>query len=180
MNKLLNNKKPALYLILILLGLAALFLANRADAEEFTRVAIGPTAVSSQLSDGLALTVSQVWDDRYLLGFGLIGQQTFRRGTKEIQIGNNIMFRAQLLLQGPDKWAWARQIELGFGLAYLQEESVVLGSHLNFSLSVAYESPDDWQWWVPDRFTLDHLSNSGSAFPNPGLNMLMFGYDFGY
>ena len=181
MNKLLNNKGPALILVLILLVLAVLFWSNRSDAEGITRVAIGPTAVSSQFSDGIALTVSEVWNDRYLLGFGLIGQQTARIGEKDIQIGNNIMFRAQFLVQGPAKWAWARQIELGLGLGYLQEKSEVVGSNLNFALSVAWESPDRWdKWWQPDRFTFDHLSNSGSAKPNPGLNMLMFGYDFGY
>jgi len=177
MNKLFNNNPTAKVLIGGLVVLLILFWANRSDAEGVTRFEIGPTAVSGKFSDGVAVMVSEVFNDRYLVGFGLIGQQTFRGE----QIGNNIMFRAQLLVQGPSKWAWSRNLELGAGLGYFEHQNKVLGSNLNFFLSLGYESPDHWSRWVPDRFTYDHASNSGSAHPNPGQDFIvMFGYDFGY
>jgi len=181
MKKLFNNNKSALYAIFALIALAVLFWANRSEADEVTRLEIGPTVLSGQYSDGVAVMVSEIFNDRYLIGFGLIGQQTGKFNEGDVQVGNNIMLQAQFLVQGPDKWAWARQIELGLGLAYFQETNRVFGRNLTFSLSLGYEKPDRWWRWLPDHYTYRHYSNAGSGSPNAGQDLLfMFGYDFDY
>ena len=91
MNKLFNNNPTAKVLIGVFVVLLILFWVSRSNADEVTRFEIGPTAISGKFSDGVAVMVSEVFNDRYLIGFGLIGQQS-RDG---VQIGNNIMLRAQ-------------------------------------------------------------------------------------
>lgn len=180
-NKLFNNPKPALYFIIALCIISVIFLAGRASAEDYTRAEVGPTFLSSEFSSGAAIQLSQVFDDKYLIGFGLVGQQTGKFNEGAIPIGNNIMAQAQLLLQGPEQWAWVEPIEIGLGLAYFQNKNRALGSNLTFSLSVGYERPQHWWSWVPDRITFRHYSNAGTAHPNSGQDLyLMLGWDFGY
>jgi hypothetical protein len=138
---------------------------------------MGPTVLSGELSDGVALLISETWNDRYLLGFGLIGEQTGKFSEGDVFIGNNLFVRAQLLVSGPDKWAWARNIELGIGPAYLQNTNRALGSHFTINISIAFKTPR--KGWLPDRYTIDHFSNAGTAKPNAGQDIYVaIGYDF--
>ncbi len=180
-NKLFNNPKPAWYIIWALVIISVVFLATRAaKADEYTRASIGPTVLSGEFSDGVAIQLSQVFDEKYLLGFGLIGQQTGNFSEGPVQVGNNIMLQGQFLLQGPERWAWVEPFEIGLGLAYFQNKNRALGSNLTFSLSVGYERPQHWWRWLPDRITFRHYSNAGTATPNSGQDLpLMLGWDFG-
>ena len=65
-----NNPKPAIYIIAGFIVLVVVFLSYEAKAE--TQIEWGPTFASSEYSKGSALFFSEVWQDKYLVGFGLI------------------------------------------------------------------------------------------------------------
>jgi len=68
-----NNPKPAIYFIAGFIVLVALFLSCEAKAE--TRMDWGATFAGGKYTHGSALFFSEVWQDKYLIGFGLVGDQ---------------------------------------------------------------------------------------------------------
>ena len=175
-NKLFNNPKPAIYIIWAFVALLILFLIyNDAEASE-TRLEVGPTFLSTDPSHGVAVMISEVWADKFLVGFGLIGQQDGKFSEGTVFVENNIMVQGQFVVQGPARWSWSKDIEMGAGLAFFQNTNRALGLPLVFSLTLGYERPQ--RGWRPDRFNYRHYSNAGSGSPNGGQDLLMFGWDF--
>jgi Lipid A 3-O-deacylase (PagL) len=69
---------------------------------------------------------------------------------------------AQCLVVDGFKW-----LELGLGLAYLQNTDQFNGSHLNFALLARLKLTERW------AITLDnHVSNAGTVRPNMGRDMM--------
>ncbi len=179
MNKFLNNPKGTVAVIVFIILIAVLFWAERSKAEEATRFEFGPTTLSNEFSNGIAVMISETWDDRLLLGFGLVGEQTGKFKEGPVQISGNLMVQGMFLVQGPEKWEWSKPLELGLGVAWFQETNRALGRHMNFGIRLGYKKPDKWARWLPDMYSVLHYSNAGTGTPNSGQDFrLMFGYTF--
>ena len=153
-----NNDKPAVYIIWAFIALVVLFLAVAARAE--TEFELGATFMYSNYSDGSALMISETWDGKYLIGFGIVGDQKSEGDV----VKSNMLVQAQRLVSYKD-------ITLGLGVAGWQHESRLIGAKLGFSLSLGYALGN---WNVRYR----HYSNGGTAYPNSGQDILLVGYRF--
>ncbi len=161
-----NNPKSALYFIY---GFIALFilvaLVAVKDAKAEMRIEAGAAFLSAEYSDGAALFFSEVWDDKYLLGFGIVGNQKgeFSEGT--IDVRSNMVVQAQRLVT-------YKRITLGIGPAYWQHTNRAIGSELLFALSLGVNVGKNWD------IMYRHFSNGGTASPNSGQDLLLIGYRF--
>ncbi len=153
-----NNDTPAVYIIAAFIGLVVLFLALAAKAE--TEVEVGATVIHQDYSGGSALLFSEKWGGKYLIGFGIVGDQE----SKGRVIKSNLLVQAQRLVSYKD-------ITLGIGVARWQRKSEVMGDEFSFSLSLSYAIGN---WNIRYR----HYSNGGTAYPNPGQDILLVGYSF--
>jgi hypothetical protein len=163
-----NNKPDVVKILAILLTgfLIFLFWPDESKAED-VYVEAGPTVLSGEYSEGMAVMVSGVWDDRWLLGFGVVGNQVCKCNEGEIAVGNNLMVQAQLLVRGPDVF-FLRHTQMGIGPAYFQEKNRALGRNLTVGLMVAVARPEHWWKWLPQDLVVRHYSNAGSGTPNMG------------
>ncbi len=154
-----NNRAPAIYIIGGFIVAVVLFLSCEARAE--TRIEWGATFAEAEYSGGAAIFFSETWDDKYLLGFGLVGDQA----VDDAPVKSNMVVIAQRLVT-------YKRVTLGFGVANWQHQSRLLGDEFTFSLSLGVELRDNWylQW--------RHFSNGGTAKPNAGQDLLMLGYRF--
>ena len=161
-----NNPKPAIYFILGFICLVVLFLFAAKDAKAETWIEGGATFLSSEYSEGAALFFSEVWgDDKYLIGFGIVGDQTGRFSKKPLAVKSNMVVHAQRL-------ATYRRVTLGLGIASWQHTNRALGDEFTFSLSMSYRLGENWD--VRYR----HFSNGGTQQPNSGQDILFIGYRF--
>jgi len=158
-----NNPKPAIYFILGFIVLVALFLSFESKAE--THMEWGPTFASSEYSNGSALFFSEIWQDKYLVGFGLIGDQegNFKEGT--ITVKSNMLVQAQRLVT-------YKKVTLGIGVARWQHTNRMLGDEFTFALSLSYALNSSWD------IRYRHFSNGGTASPNSGQDILLIGFRF--
>ena len=157
-----NNPKPAIYFIFAFVALIVLFLAIDAKAE--TEVEYGATFLSADYSDGAAMFFSEIWADKYLVGFGIIGDQVGKFSEGELPVESNMLIQAQRLVS-------YKGVELGIGVATWQHTNRALGDEFTFSLSAGYSFGN---WHVRYR----HYSNGGTARPNTGQDLLLIGYRF--
>lgn len=166
-----NNPKPAIYFIAGFIVLSALFLSCEAKAE--TRMDWGATFAGGKYTHGSALFFSEVWQDKYLVGFGLVGDQhrnfhvwhgneVFR---EKITVTSNMLVQAQRLVT-------YKKVTLGLGVAHWQHTSRILGDEFTFALSLSYNINRNWD------IRYRHFSNGGTASPNAGQDILLIGYRF--
>jgi len=159
-----NNPKPAIYFIAGFIALAVVFLSCEAKAE--TQIEWGPTFASTNYSNGSALFFSEVFGEgKYLVGLGLIGDQSgdFNEGT--ITIKSYMLVHAQRLVT-------YKKVTLGLGIANWQHTNRMLGDEFTFSLSLSYRLGEH----LDVRYR--HFSNGGTATPNSGQDILLIGYRF--
>jgi len=166
-----NNPKPAIYFILGFILLVVFFLAKESRAE--TNMEWGATFAGGKYTHGSAMFFSETWDDKYLIGFGLVGDQhrnfnvwsgnTVSR--QKITVGSNLMVQAQRLVT-------YKKVTLGMGVAKWQHTSRIFGDEFTFALSLSYNPNDSWY------FQYRHFSNGGTASPNAGQDLLLIGYRF--
>jgi len=169
-----NNPKPAIYFILGFILLVAFFLAKESRAE--TDIEWGATFAGGKYTHGSALFFSETWDDKYLIGFGLVGDQhrifntwgivPGRAVPTKITVKSNMMVQAQRLVT-------YKKVTLGIGVAKWQHTSRIFGDTFTFALSLSYEINNSWD------FRYRHFSNGGTASPNSGQDILLIGYRFG-
>ena len=168
-----NNPKPAIYFIAGFIVLAALFLSCEAKAE--TRMDWGATFAGGKYTHGSALFFSEVWQDKYLIGFGLVGDQHRIFNTwgivpgkavpTRITVTSNMMIQAQRLVT-------YKKVTLGLGIAHWQHTSRIFGDEFTFALSLSYNINRNWD------IRYRHFSNGGTASPNSGQDILLIGYRF--
>ncbi len=170
-----NNPKPAIYFIAGFIALAAVFLSCEAKAE--TQFEWGATFAGGKYSNGSALFFSEVFGDgKYLVGFGLVGDQyrTFntwgivpgKAVPTKITVTSNMLVQAQRLIT-------FKRVTLGLGVANWQHTSRILGDEFTFALSLSYALNSSWD------IRYRHFSNGGTATPNSGQDLLLIGYRFG-
>ena len=160
-----NNPKSALYFIYAFLAAFIIFalLAKNANAE--MRIEAGAAFLSAEYSEGAAFFFSEVWDGKYLLGLGIVGNQkgVFKEGT--INVRSNLVVQAQRLVT-------YKRVTLGIGPAYWQHTNRAIGSELLFGLSLGVNVGKNWD------IMYRHFSNGGTATPNSGQDLLLIGYRF--
>jgi len=178
-----NNEPPALYFIWGFIVAVIIFLAlsitNKVYGE--TWLEGGVTFAGGTNTNGSAIFFSEVWDNKYLLGFGLVGNQhrTFNVWGIEpgkavpvrFDVGSNMVVHAQRLIT-------YRAITLGLGVAGWQHKSRILGDTFTFSLFLAYQRPEKWWGWLPNDIRYRHFSNGGTASPNAGQDLLLLSWRF--
>jgi len=176
-----NNDPPALYIIWAFIVAVIIFLSLVVTVKAETWLEGGATFAGGEPTNGTTIFISEVWQDKYLLGFGLIGDQHRDFNTWGIvpgkavpvrfDIGSNIVVHAQRLVT-------YRAVTLGLGVAHWQHTSRILGDTLTFSLFLAYKRPEKWWGWLPNDIRFRHFSNGGTASPNAGQDLLLLGWRF--
>ena len=157
-----NNNKTAVIAIAIFV---VSFLWIRSCEAAETIVEVGPTILSADYSDGVAIMLSERLQNKYMLGFGLVGDQTCKCSEGDVELGNNIMLQAQRLVT-------YKRITLGLGVAYWQNLNRAIGEHLTFALSIEIDLPSKWD------LRIRHYSNAGSGTPNLGQDLITLGWRF--
>jgi len=172
-----NNPKPAIYFIFGFLILVAFFLAKESKAE--TDIEWGATFAGGKYTHGSALFFSETWDGKYLIGFGLVGDQYRNFNVwvpegaaccqmvirRKVNVGSNLMVQAQRLVT-------YKKVTLGLGVAHWQHTSRIFGDEFTFALSLSYALNSSWD------IRYRHFSNGGTASPNAGQDILLIGYRF--
>ncbi len=102
-------------------------------------------------------------DADYLFGVTLIGESELYGQAQR----NQVAWRAGIV-EGFGRF------DVGIGLAVLQNADVYNSCRLQFALSLGYR-PRRW----PVSLGLQHLSNSGSCYPNKGRDALLVAWRFG-
>jgi len=160
-----NNPKSALYFIYAFIAAFIIFALLAEDADAEMRVEAGAAFLSAEYSEGAALFFSEVLDDKYLLGLGIVGDQNGAFNGGNIRVRSNLVVQAQRLIT-------YKRVTLGLGPAYWQHTNRALGSELLFSLSLGVNLWENWD------FMYRHYSNGGTASPNTGQDLLLIGYRF--
>lgn len=160
-----NRKTQALVAIFLLLFIAAL--ATRCHAAEpYAQFGVGSTIIRGPAS---ALDLSVVYpeagpeDSDYALGITFVGASLY--GTAR-QPGQFMIHGDMIDGFGP--------LDLGLGIAWLQNTDAYDGSHMNFSLSAAYRFHA-----LPLTLVYRHFSNAGTAAPNVGRDSVFLAWRFG-
>lgn len=159
---LLDNPKPAVFLILIfVLGFFTLR-GCEAEASE-GRVELGPT-YTGEFNGGFGLIYTERFKGKWDIGIALLGEQKW----DGITTGNNGNVFGQRIVKSPKE-----RFEMGIGAAYwINTDRNLIGCHLGFTLSA--------RWNITDRIplTLRHWSNAGTCRPNRGQDLLTIGWRF--
>ncbi len=167
-----NNKAPAIYFIWAFIFAVIVFFALAVrPAKAETWVEGGATFLSSEYSEGAALFFSEVWDEKYLIGFGIVGDQNGKFSEKRITVKSNMVFHAQRLVT-------YKKVTLGIGIASWQHTDRALGDEFTFSLSLSVARPNRWWKWLPDDYRYRHFSNGGTQSPNSGYDIILGSYRF--
>ncbi len=179
-----NNEPPALYIIwgfivTIIIFLALVATSGKAQAE--TWLEGGVTFAGGTYTNGSTLFLSEVWDDKYLIGLGLVGDQHRVFNTWGIEPGKAVPMRIDIrsnMLIYAQRLITYRAVTLGVGVAHWQHTSRILGDTFTFSLSLGYRFPERWWGWLPDHVRYLHKSNGGTASPNAGQDLILAGWRF--
>ena len=148
-----------------------LLLFSTASAE--VTLELGPTFLSSTLSNSAALMITERWggkySDSYSIGMGMTGPQEVTDSAGDFyEVKQNLWIQAQrrfCVLKGKHMCA-------GLGFAYFNGLSRWNGS--NFVAALSIEIRPDERWSVNFR----HYSNGGSVTPNMGQDILTLGWTF--
>jgi hypothetical protein len=153
-----GNTKTQTGVAVVLLLLIAAFATQCAKAEEsYVQMGLGSTVVrgTAPVID-LALVYPDAGpkDARIEVGATFIGGSTHQYQFQR----NNFAIRAAVI----DALG---RLDVGIGVAYLQNTDTYNGSHLNFNLLLGYRG-DNWgiRW--------SHFSNGGTVSPNKGRDMV--------
>lgn len=165
MNKLFNNPKPVVYIILALIVLFFAYKANATEAE------FGATFDSKGFNEGIALGVSERFLDNKLdLGLFLIGEQKYKK--EDIIVGNNGNVTLAYVATKPETWWIILPTEAHIGAAYWIETNRFIGSQMTFNLALK------WHIGKHASFGIRHWSNAGTVKPNRGQDMITIGWRF--
>ncbi len=157
---------------LILLFLFALFYLFAREAKAQVHVEIGATNISGDWVGG-AIVLSERFG-KYDVGIGYVSEQDIHvtcgphlpaTSKCDFDIRANIFVHAQRIVK-------YKRCEMGIGPAYFQNTSRVFGKGFNFGLMLGCS--------VTDKLSIRirHWSNSGSASPNLGQDLLSVAWTF--
>lgn len=166
LQKLLNNPKKAVYLILafVALFLSYLFFAPEAEGAEFE---VGPT-YTGEFNGGFGIIFSERFADKYDVGITLISEQSW----EQVNIGNNGNVWAAYVAKRPESFWKVLPSEFALGPSvWIKNQSPINGCTLGYMLNLK---------WRIKNFSVGvrHWSNAGSCRPNRGQDLLTFGYRF--
>ena len=151
----------AIFVLLLLFGLY-----REGEAAE---VDFGPTFLSGEYSQSAMILLNEVWNDKWVLGMGIVGpQKVVDRHNREYEVRTNLFIHGQRRVHLTDDWT------LGVGMAYFNAITRWNGSHVVASLSVEYDVGEDGGFGLKYR----HWSNAGSASPNMGQDAFLITYTF--
>lgn len=157
-----NQGKPwtALGVLVVLALLLISFATTCKGADSYVQAGVGPTMVRGVAP---AIDVSLVYpeagpnDSVIEVGATFIGGSTHRDKFQR----NNFAWRVAIVDGfGP--------IEVGLGVAYLQNVDAFNGSHTNFNLILGFRFRS-----IPLTLRVHHFSNGGTVSPNLGRDMLL-------
>lgn len=126
------------------------------DAHADARVEIGPSQVSTTLSAGVMLTITERIQDRYEFTLGYITSQEFNtcgRPDCDWDISPQIFVGAALSVKSP----WTDNLRLNIGPYYFQNADRVGTSNFRIGLGI------EWQFGRRWGFAAQHYSNAGSG-----------------
>jgi len=163
MKKLFDNPKPVVYVICLFVAMMLLLFSieSRGEAKELyfdagSAIVRGETPV---------IGLNIVWEGAgpkntdFELGFKLIGESTYNQDNS-----NQFVVHGMLV----DGW---KDLEAGMGFAYFNNKSEY-NCQTTFSLLLRYNISSRW------HVQAHHFSTAGSCKPNPGRDLLTFGYRF--
>ena len=136
-------------------------LANAAD----TLIELGPSQVGNRYSGTAILTVSQRWDDRLQLTFGIIGaQEADMCGRPDCvwQTDEQLLFGGEVLLE--PLWFWTDRLKFGIGPYIKTRPDRFVSSFLMAGLLVEYRFSEHM------ALVLRHWSNASSGLVLPYCN----------
>ena len=142
---------------ILLLGLLSL---NISQAE--TILEIGASQVGSEYSEGIMLTLSERFNDKYELTFGYISEQKFKpckRVDCTWYLNEQIFFGGELLLHVP----WFKQLTIGVGPYIFQNADRASTSAFRIGASIEWKFSGRDIWLVPDAITFRHFSTADSG-----------------
>lgn len=151
----------ALFLLLLI---AALATTCRAAPAPYVSFGGGSTVVrgESAVADLAVTFPRRVGESDVRVSVTLVGESTTPAGAQRNNFGASLE-----LVDG------VGNVDLGFGLVYLQNTDTYNGSNLNFVLSVGYRLQS-----LPLTVGFKHWSNAGTRMPNKGRDMVFVSYRF--
>lgn len=163
MRKLLNNPKPVVFVVLVIIALFATYKAKATEME------VGPT-FTGQFNGGVGLLITErVLDNKLDLGIALIGDQEWNGQTTA---NNGNVFLAYVA-EKPSSWVKLFPSEVSIGAAYwIKTDDRLVGSQLGYNLGLK------WRLTEQASVGIRHWSNAGTVKPNRGQDLLTFGWRF--
>lgn len=164
MNKLFNNPRAAVVLIIALIVLFFAYKANATEAE------LGAT-YASKFNSGAGLVLTErLWENRLDIGLALIGEQDYDK--ENLVVGNNGNFFVAFVASKPASWWIVLPAEAHIGMAYWIETNRFIGDELGYMLALKWHAGDHLS------FGIRHWSNAGTVKPNRGQDLLTLGWRF--
>jgi len=136
-----------------------LVLHSEAESAE-TIVEIGPSQVGNNFSNSGILTVSQRWNDRLQLTFGVIGPQEVEMCPRPDCVwteDEQLLFGGEVLLK--PLWFWTDRLKFGVGPYIKTRPDRFVSSFLMAGLML------EWRFTDHVALALRHWSNSSSGIP---------------
>jgi hypothetical protein len=164
MNKLFNNPRAAVVIILVLIVLFFAYKANATEAE------IGAT-YASKFNSGVAIVMTERFlDNKMDVGVALIGEQDYDK--ENIVVGNNGNIFVAFVASKPASWWIVLPAEAHIGMAYWIETNRFIGDELGYQLALK------WHFGKHATLGIRHWSNAGTVKPNRGQDLLTLGWRF--
>lgn len=155
-----NRKVQAGVAIILLLFFWALATKCSAGEESYSQVGGGGTFIRGEtgvLDLAFAYPKAAPGDAVLEVGATFIGESDLHTVPQR----NNFAVRATVV-------DYLGHVQVGLGIAYLQNTDIFNGSHLNFTLVLGYEFRR-----MPLTLRVQHFSNGGTVSPNKGRDMLL-------
>jgi len=164
MNKLFNNPRAAVVLIIALIVLFFAYKANATEAE------LGATYASKFNSGAGIVLTERFLDNKMDVGLALIGEQDYDK--ENTTVGNNGNVFVTFVASKPASWWIVLPAEAHIGVAYWIETNRFIGDELGYHLAL--------KWHFGDHLSLGvrHWSNAGTVKPNRGQDLLTLGWRF--
>lgn len=161
MKKLLNNPKPVVIAIVVII---VLFGSYKAFA---TEMELGAT-FASEFNGGYSLSIRERFIDKIDVGVTLVSEQDYKGTT----LSNNGVIWAAFVAKKPETWWKVLPSEVAIGATHWIETSPFIGCQQGYMLNLRWRLPGNWVAGVW------HGSNAGVCKPNHGQDLLTLGWDF--
>jgi hypothetical protein len=168
LQKLLNNPKKTVLMILAFVALFLSYLFFGADDAQAVEFEAGPT-YTGEFNGGFGVMFSERFAGKYDVGITLISEQDW----EAVHATNNGNFWAAYVAKRPDRFWKFLPSEFSLGpSAWIKTQSPINGCILGYHLGLKYRFGDHVSVGVR------HWSNAGSCKPNRGQDLLTVGWTF--